>query len=63
MVKVSFRTEGNKSIFSCGCVSELIGKNFVLTPCSPDCEIFHFVSNNLTGDEKIQLIMSQREDS
>ena len=40
MDKITFRVEGNKTFFSCGCVTELIGKNFIMVPCSPDCEVF-----------------------
>lgn len=40
MEQKTFRVEGNRTFFSCGCVTEVIGKNYVMVPCSPDCEVY-----------------------
>lgn len=40
MEQTTFKIHGNKTYFSCGCVTEIIGKNYVMIPCSPDCEIY-----------------------
>ena len=40
MGQITFRDEGNKTFFSCGCKTEVIGKNYVMVPCSPDCEVY-----------------------
>jgi hypothetical protein len=40
MNKITFRPEGNKGIYSCGCVDEVIGENYFIKPCSLDCEVY-----------------------
>ncbi len=40
MEQITFEERGNKTHFSCGCVTEVIGKNFIYVPCSPDCEVY-----------------------
>jgi len=42
MDQITSKVEGNKTSFSCGCVTELIGKNFIMVPCSADCEVFMY---------------------
>lgn len=36
-------TTDTKTVYSCGCVTEVIGKNFIINPCSLDCEVYKFV--------------------
>ncbi len=40
MEQITSETRGNKTDFSCGCVFEVIGKNFIYVPCSPECEVY-----------------------
>lgn len=40
MGQITFRMQGNKTFFSCGCVTEVIGENYVMVPCALDCEVY-----------------------
>jgi len=40
---ITFKENGNKTVFSCGCKTEVIGENFIISPCSLDCEVFKYV--------------------
>ena len=43
MENITFKIEGTKTLFSCGCVSEVIGDNYVLKACKPDCVVTNYV--------------------
>ena len=43
MENITFKVEGNRTLFSCGCVSEVIGGNYVLKACKPDCVVAKYV--------------------
>jgi len=40
MGQITFTVEGNKTFYSCGCKNEVIGENYMITPCSLDCEVY-----------------------
>lgn len=42
MEQITFTVDENKTLFSCGCETEVIGENFVISPCSLDCEVYKY---------------------
>lgn len=40
MGQITFKVEGNKTFYSCGCKTEVIGENYMIAPCSLDCEVY-----------------------
>lgn len=40
--EITFKENGNITIFSCGCKTEVIGDNFFMSPCSGECEVFKY---------------------
>ena len=42
MGQITFRDEGNKTFYSCGCKTEVIGENYIISPCSLECEVYKF---------------------
>lgn len=55
------RKEGNRTYFSCGCVTDLIGKNFIIKPCSTECELYQYVINR-TKEMGKDLVFSNSRD-
>lgn len=43
MENITFKVAGNRTYFSCGCIAEVIGENFFMRPCSPDCKVYKYV--------------------
>lgn len=39
MEQITFKEVGNQTHFSCGCKTETIGENFIIDPCSLQCEV------------------------
>ncbi len=52
MEQITFRVDGNKTFFSCGCKTEVIGKNFIMVPYSPDCEVYKYIIEETKLQEK-----------
>jgi len=42
MGQITFKEIGNKTYYSCGCVTETIGENYLIKPCSLRCEVYLF---------------------
>lgn len=40
---ITFRNVGSKTYYSCGCITDVIGKNFLVKPCSLDCEVYLYI--------------------
>ncbi len=61
MEQITFRVEGNKTFFSCGCVTEVIGKNFIIVPCSPGCEVYNYCIEQTKRQGKILSVQISKE--
>ncbi len=53
MEPITFEDRGNKTYYSCGCVTEVIGKNFIYVPCSPECEVYLYAMEQSKRQENI----------
>ena len=43
--------------FSCGCKAQKIGHNFVITPCSPICEVYQYsLQESIKRGSKISIV-------
>jgi len=43
MENITFKIEGTKTLFSCGCKTDLVGETFLIAPCSPSCEVYEYI--------------------
>ena len=51
MENITFKVEGNKTLFSCGCKTEVVGKNYLINPCSLSCEVYKYVLEQSTRQD------------
>ena len=51
--QITFEERGNKTQFSCGCVTEARGENFIYVPCSPQCKIYLSVIEQPKSQENV----------
>jgi len=60
MGQITFREVGNQTHFSCGCKTEVIGKNYVIVPCSPDCEVYLYaIEQSKRQGNTVSVIMTE----
>ena len=43
MGDITFKAEGNRTLFSCGCKIEIAGEIFLMRPCSETCKVYKYV--------------------
>jgi len=64
MEPITFKEVGNQTHFSCGCVTEAIGENFLIDPCSFKCEVYRYCieqskrQGNVISYQKIKPMLS-----
>lgn len=59
MSGTSFKEVGDETHFSCGCKTKVIGENFIIKPCSLDCEVYRYVldeSKKLGHEISLQVV-------
>jgi len=58
--QITFREVGNQTYFSCGCKTEVIGENFLISPCSLDCEVYLYcIEQSKRQGNTISVIMTE----
>jgi len=54
MSEITFKElPDNVTEFSCGCRTQVIGGNYVISPCSPECRVYRYVVEQTKAEGKI----------
>ena len=63
MEQITFKEVDSQTHFSCGCKTEVIGGNFLIDPCSLDCEVYLYCIEQSKRQGNVISVIMTRGDS